>query len=394
MLNLRFDIQTLEKLFPFSFVVDDTLIITAAGRSLKKVLTDFKPGQKVTDHFSILRPIGKGFESLQRDSVDQLFVLENNHSKAKLSGQFVSPLGSKLLVFVGTLAVAEVEELSRLGLSFEDFPLQDQVFDYLMLSQTQKRTIREATKLNEKLKKANQVAQQANQLKSQFLANMSHELRTPMNGVLGMAGLLLDATELTEEQKDFTQSIIHSAENMLSLINDILDISKVESGFIELHCESFNAVDLVRDVFDSLKVLADKKGNRLVVQQQDCEPIFTDRQRLRQVLLNLVGNSNKFTENGNITVEFKKISDKFTEFSVSDTGIGMNAETLAKIFSPFVQGDSSMNKKYGGTGLGLSICKKLTEAMGGTIQAESQIGHGSKFTFTISTEKVEFKKAA
>lgn len=324
--------------------------------------------------------------------MQEMIILKERGRNVQLMGQVI-PVEREYL-FVVNLFINNLSELNNLGLTFNDFAIQDQVFDFLMLMQTHQRAILEADVLNKKLAESNRIAVKASELKSQFLANMSHELRTPMNGVLGMAGLLVD-TELNDEQRDYVQSIVVAGEGMLALVNDILDLSKIESGHIQLENTQFSLLQVVHDVTQTLRVSLEKKNLDCIL-DLDPETLIEyngDAMRLRQVLLNIVGNAVKFTEQGQIKVTSRKIREDadgvFIEFKVSDSGIGMSDEVIGKIFSPFVQGDSSTTKKFGGTGLGLSICKKLIEAMSGSISVESQFGQGTTFIFNLKIKRAE-----
>lgn len=237
-------------------------------------------------------------------------------------------------------------------------------------------------------------AQEASRLKSIFLANMSHEIRTPINGVLGMAELLAD-TALNQVQKEFVEAIQISGGALLSVINDILDFSKVEAGKLEFESSCFDFGSLLRHFEKSFSPLMTRKNLDFRIENRIPEPAFYngDPGRIRQVLNNLVGNALKFTESGSITVSIDL--DKTDEgkdwilCSVRDTGPGIEPDTMSKLFSPFMQADSSTSRRFGGTGLGLSICKRLVEMMGGQIDVSSQPGQGSQFWFRIALERAD-----
>jgi PAS domain S-box-containing protein len=252
------------------------------------------------------------------------------------------------------------------------------------------RDITERKKVEEELTRAKDAAEEATRAKSEFLAVMSHEIRTPMNSVIGMTDLLLQ-TSLTEEQREFAETIRVGGESLLTVINDILDFSKIESGKIEFEERPVELKICIEEVLDLLSHKAVDKGLDLVYWIDHNVPPYVvgDSHRLQQILINLVNNAIKFTERGEVFVSVMlswKLGEQLAlKFSVKDTGIGISPEKLDRLFKAFSQGDSSTTRKYGGTGLGLAISLRLTELMGGNIWAESELGKGSIFSFTIKT---------
>ncbi|MBP8158060.1 MAG: response regulator, partial [Flavobacterium sp.] len=239
---------------------------------------------------------------------------------------------------------------------------------------------------NEIIEAEKEKALASEKAKHQFLANMSHEIRTPMNAIKGMTDILIRRNP-KKDQKEYLDGIKQSSDSLLVIINDILDISKIEAGKIELEQEPFSINDLVKNIHTIMQFKTEEKGLQLL-NEIPVENLYVrgDATRLRQILINLIGNAIKFTEKGSVTTSIKseKIGDKIKlHFTVSDTGIGIDEDRKEKIFQSFEQAYSDTSRKFGGTGLGLSISKMLVELQGGTIEVESEKGKGSQFHFTI-----------
>jgi signal transduction histidine kinase len=243
---------------------------------------------------------------------------------------------------------------------------------------------------NKELERARALAEYANRMKSQFVANMSHELRTPLNAVIGFSEILLDDVELdgnNSHKKTDLERINSAGKHLLSLVTDVLDLSKIESNHIELKIEEFDLNEMVREVVATVQPMVAEKRNKLVVR---CPPslgiVATDQTKLRQAALNLLSNAAKFTQEGTITLSVqrqKRQAGGWIEIQVQDTGIGIAESDIGRLFQNFGQANRSTASKYGGTGLGLALSQKLCALMGGGISASSELGHGSCFTIRV-----------
>ncbi len=275
--------------------------------------------------------------------------------------------------------------IARIGVHLESYLLNKHLNDMVT-----ERTV-DLVQAREAAEAAKETAEAANEAKSEFLANMSHEIRTPMNGVIGMVDLLFDTT-LSEEQREYAGIIKYSAESLLSIINDILDFSKITAGKMEIDAIDFDLRSLVQETGDLMQVKIREKGLSFISEIDPGIPakLKGDPGRLRQILVNFMGNAIKFTEKGQVAVHvslYRKTDKEVTlRFSVKDTGIGIHEELKGRLFQSFTQGDGSITRRYGGTGLGLAISKQLAELMGGEVGVESVEGQGAIFWFTSVLE--------
>jgi signal transduction histidine kinase len=378
--------ENFKVLFPFYIAICPDDSIKETGDSITKIIGDTS-SLMFFDVFEVKRPkLSEKLFSVAETFNNRLILLKCINNGCQFRGQLIK-LSDNLIHFIGSPWITDPKDLIKYGLTFGDFAIHDPITDVFMLGQQHEMNTEDMKKLASRLEHEKNKALELSRAKEFFLANMSHEIRTPMNAILGMS-TLLEETNLDKKQKKYLGAITNSSDHLLVVINDILDISKIQSGKFELEYLSFNLKESLKSLIEVLLFRAQERGNRikLVIDKNCPDWVMGDEARLKQILINLINNSIKFTENGIIKVVLEVLGIQY-KISVIDNGIGIEQSKLSGIFASFTQEDASTTRKYGGTGLGLSISKNLTELMDGTITAESEKGKGATFSLTLPFEE-------
>ena len=385
--DLALSPEEMATLFPAYLLLDPDGQILAAGPSLRRHLGPDLPGRGLFDLVTLERPAGVTCLAGLRRHQRALILRIDGERTLRLRG-LVMDRGDHLWLLLGHIPDLQAEEGGQ-PLQIVDFSPTDGTLDMMLAAEMRSGLLAETRALAAALEDQRNKAEAANRAKSAFLTTMSHEIRTPMNAVLGVANILAD-TELTREQRDWLDVMTASGHGLMELLNNILDLSKIEAGLMEFKPEPFDLRELAQSVHGLFSPTAAVKNLRTELTfDLEGTAYVGDSLRVRQVLSNLVGNAVKFTEAGHVLIAVRdRLEDgrRMVELSVSDTGIGISAEAISRLFQAFSQADSSTTRRYGGTGLGLSISRSLAEQMGGEIRVESRVGRGSTFTAVIPLE--------
>jgi signal transduction histidine kinase len=379
--DYRFDTCTFDRLFPFHLVIERDLQLTRSGPVVRRLLPDLVLPTPFFGHFSIRRPLVMrlDFDSLLAEPERIYLISARPPSELALKGQMVPLEGSDALAFLASPWITDLDQLGRLGLTASDFAAQDSITDLLVLIQAQNTALDDASKLARQLGEARDAALRASRVKSEFLAHMSHELRTPLNAILGFSEALHGAIfgPIADHYRAYAQDIHKSGQLLLDLINDLLDVSRIEIGQYEINESPLALRDLFEDCLHLVAAEARHKGLALTLEPgAENLMLLADARAMRQTMLNLLTNAVKFTHEGSVRVAVAREPD-WLVISVSDTGIGIAPSVIDTLFEPFRQASRDISRTYGGSGLGLSICRRLIELHGGTIGLESMLGAGT-----------------
>ena len=390
--GLEFQAGLVDRLFPFHLVLDRDLVVTQAGPVLRRLMPRLTPPVPFDGHFAVRRPtIALDFGAFLGEAHSIVMLAARTPAELVLKGQFVPLADGSRMAFLGVPWITDLEALRRLGLTIGDFAVHDSIPDLLVLIQAQKTSLDDASKLARQLGAMRDAAVRASRVKSEFLANMSHELRTPLNAVIGFSEMMTNQIlgPMPASYLTYAQYIRSSGKMLLDLINDLLDLSRIESGQYELEETTAELQPLLADCVRL--VGADAARKKLQV-SLDAKPagltLRIDARAIQQIVLNLLSNAIKFTDTGG-RIEISASTDAAgVTIRVADSGIGVPREMIPKLFEPFRQGHAVLSRKYGGTGLGLSICRNLAEMHGGGIALDSAPGMGTTVTVGLPPERI------
>ncbi len=379
---LLMDEPLLDYLFPCRLHTSSDHRIVAAGPSLIRWHGAALIGARIADEFEILRP-----RRATLVSAHTLFILRSKRIPAlTIRGGVVAASTGGLHLLLGAVPTDAIR--SAVDIKHSDFAPSDGATELLISLQTRDALLEETRALTRQLADARDAAESANRLKSLFLASMSHELRTPLNAIIGYTEMVeeeIEGTDAAGSAQD-VQKVLVAARHLLHLINEVLDLAKIEAGKAEANLTEVDFPELLYEVADTIQPMVRKHDNQLVVDiAPDLGAGHSDPLKLRQCLLNLLGNAAKFTSHGEIRLTAKRSADNASliEITVADTGIGMSSAQLQNLFQPFGQATATTARVYGGTGLGLVITRRLAELMGGDVSVRSIEGEGSSFTLQI-----------
>jgi signal transduction histidine kinase/CheY-like chemotaxis protein len=374
--QFQFSADQIENLFPCYILTDQELVLKSVGRSLRKLLPEAVAGVPLIDCFKIERPRA-AFNPAVAAKRSSALQIRSTDGRVNLVGAVLEVQHGYL--FCMTHSAMMSQKWGDLDLSTSDFSSADQSMAIGTSMGLQSVLMSEMKDLASNLSRARDEALAANRAKSTFLSVMSHEIRTPLNGVLGMVHVLLKDAP-TEQQRSRLEIVQESGDALLAILNDLLDISRIEAGKMSLESIEFDIREVLSGAYAAFTAIANKSGLSFILDIEPAAGIYLgDPTRVRQVAYNFLSNALKFTNEGRVILSARLVADGL-QISVQDTGIGIASDRLDGVFDPFVQADASVNRHFGGTGLGLGISRDLAKLMGGSIRVESELGKGSTFT--------------
>ncbi len=382
--QIQFSAGQIEDLFPCYILTGPDLVLKAVGRSLRKLLPDAVAGVPLIDCFKIERP-RVGFNPALAAERSSALQFKSKDGRVNLVGSvLVVPQG---YLFCMTHSAMMAQKWGELDLAASDFSSADQSMAIGTSMGLQAVLMSEMKDLANNLARARDEALAANRAKSTFLSVMSHEIRTPLNGVLGMVHVLLKDAP-TEQQRSRLEIVRESGDALLAILNDLLDISRIEAGKMTLEAIEFDIREVLSGAYAAFTAIANKSGISFILDIEPAAGIYLgDPTRVRQVAYNFLSNALKFTKEGRVVLSARLVDEEL-EISVLDTGIGIATDRLDGVFDPFVQADASVNRNFGGTGLGLGISRDLAKLMGGSIRVQSELGKGSVFTARLQIPRL------
>ncbi len=394
------DHEQFRKLFPFMFILDQSMKVLEIGPVLARIIVEMVPGSMLADHFKLFR-VGQNALDAEflRRQMESLIIFQSIKANLFLRMQVLLLKNPDRFLFVGSPWLRAAVEMKDIGIVLPDFALHDSTVDTLQLQQNTNVSLREAKELNITLERrvadrtselslANAELSRVMKSKDDFLSAMSHELRTPLNAILGLSESLSENIygELNAKQARSIETIAESGHHLLSLINDLLDIAKIGAGKMDLDMSSANVEDACNSSMRFISGLASKKKISVSLTiDPSAATIYADQRRLKQILVNLLSNAVKFTnDGGHVALQTKGDRERNAlDISIIDNGIGISTIDLERLFRPFTQLDSKLSRQYSGTGLGLSLVLRLAELHGGSVEVKSELGKGSCFTVSL-----------
>jgi signal transduction histidine kinase len=390
--EVALDARALDRLHPCHLYLDDRLAVVGAGRVIARLLPGLARRPRIENAFAFERPAAvHDFAALLRAG-DQVFVLRSlKRPLLKLKGEALPIAGGRYAVLLMVPWISDTQLIDEFELTASDFARGDATPDLLFLVETQAQLLREAKELALDLKAARDQALIASRAKSEFLANMSHELRTPLNAIIGFSDYLMMLGDRApgEQVADYVKDIYHSGQHLLAIVNDLLDLARIEAGKIALEESEFDLAALTQEAVRFVASQAEERNLDIRCEAFAPTSVRADARLIRQLLVNLLSNAVKFNKpGGRIAITLGDMPDGDLELAIADTGIGVDPTLIPELFEPFRQADSKLARSYGGTGLGLAIVRRLARLHGGEVVMESEPGIGATVRLRLPASRL------